>query len=834
MLAVSIAGRFALGAGLNFVDRWAAERLKRRGYTPVPSTALHGLGGGGGTDDSAPANALDYARISNIVYACTRLRADAIASLPLRFYALTPAATDGRGGRRSASRPVTTTGRRLDLTDPRVRRLHALPLAARVKRTGSRVVDLGEAVEIETGDVVDRLSRPSRAMTWRELAYLIEFSMCLAGRARLLVEGRDEVGAKPIPPTGLRYVRHDRLDVKRWAKPGDELVTGWTLDPNTAGRRDLPADGVVEFRFPDIADPDYGALPPLAAARLGADSYSAAMKSNAAIFKNGIRTPGFIGPESDDTAWTDEQLLTVADALDKNARGELKAHRTIALPYPAKFTGVSLSPKDAEFTALLDFSVEDVGRAFGIPLEMIGGNRATYRNREQAALDFWATCGSEAMFIAEVLTEVVVPLFGPDSGVDFVAFDMSGISALQEDETAAWGRAQAQIGVGAVRVGEWRASQGMDDLPNEPLDPGKAGVILAALAQMGQGLITPEAATALIAALGLGEKVAAGIVGDGPPPLPEPAPTEEPPPAEAVSVAGVDTPPASATVPPTLPVTRVAPAFGSPEHEALWTRAIEPTARHEADVKRAVVALFEAHRDSILDKLGNADRAASERGMRVALDDLPSLFGRAKWLRQYRETMRKALRQPFEAGGKPVASAFDATALTAERPAAVRFLMGRSQRFAVQVNETTWTALRSKLSDGIEAGEGLPGLRKIVTEVMDGRIRSSAETIARTEVIGAYNGGSQLTAAAIEADTGLTLTKTWITALDERVRPDHADAHGQTVGIAEDFEVGGSSGPNPGDMGDAAQDCNCRCVATYDEEKTGRGMTWPALTAVEA
>lgn len=822
---------------MNFVDRWAAERLKRRGYTPVPSTAFGGIGGGGGDGDDSPAAYLDYARISNIVYACTRLRADAIASLPLRFYALTPQATDGRGGRRSASGRAAPTGRTLDLTDPRIRRQHALPLGARVRRAGARVVDLGEAVEVEAGAVVDVLSRPAPTMTWRELVYLTEFSMCLAGRARWLIEGRDAVGAKPVPPTGLRYVRHDRLEPVRWRQAGDGLITGWTLDPNTAARRDLPADGVMELRFPDPADPDYGALPPLAAARLGADSYAAAMKSNAAIFRNGIRTPGFIGPESDETAWTDEQLLAVAGALDKNARGEMKAHRTIALPYPAKFTAMTLSPKDAEFTALLDFSVEDVGRAFGIPLEMIGGNRATYRNREQAALGFWQTCGSEAAFLAEALTEMVIPLFGPDSGVDFVAFDMSGVSALQEDETAAWTRAQAQIGSGALKVAEWRESRGLDGLANEPISPSMGSVINSTLALMGQGLVSPESAVALIAAFGVGDKVAAAIVGDGPPvivPPTEPALADETPTPMADGAAAADAPPAAAAVPLSPPVTRTVPEFGSAEHLALWTRAIEPTAKLEAAVKGVVVTLFEAHRDSILDRLGNADRAAGERGARIALDDLPALFGRAKWLRQYREAMRKALRQPFEAGGAPVAGAFDAAALTPDAPEAVRAMMGQSQRFAVQVNDTTWQALRTQLAQGIADGAGLPDLRKIVGEVMDGRIRSSAETIARTEVMTAFNTGGRLTAEAIERDTGMVLTKTWITAVDERVRADHRAVHGQTVRLSENFTVGGASGPGPGEMGDPAQDCNERCVLTYDEDGGGRGMTRPVVAVAEA
>lgn len=829
LAAAARAGLRYRGGRLDFVGRMAAELLKRRGYTPVPATAFGGMGvGGGGAEDETPVDYLTYSRISNIVYACTRLRADAIASLPLRFYSLTPAAGDNRSGRRGLR--AVKTGRTIDLSDPRVRRTLALPMGARVKRTGMRMVDAGEAVEVEAADMIDVLSHPSDAMTWRSLVYLTEFSLCLTGRARWLAVGRDEQAGKDKPPTGLRYVRHDRLAASRWAKAGDPLITGWTLDANTAGARPVPPGGVVEFRYPDPADPDYGALPPLAAARLGADSYTAAMKANRNIFNNGIKTPGFLGPIDDTDMWTDTQLSQVADALDRNARGEIHAHKLLALPIPAKFTPMTLTPRDAEFAALLDFAVEDCGRAYGVPLEMIGGNRATYNNREFASKDFWATCGSEAMYLAEELTECVVPMFGPDSGVDFVAFDLSGVSALQEDETQAWARAKDQIATGAIRVGEWRTDQGKDDLPNEPLDASKASVINSTLALMGQGIVTPESAIALISALGLGDKVAALIVGDGPPvivPAPimpvDDAPTDAPvtaPPAFAVEAANVAT------------RASLAPEFGSDAHRDLWTRAIAPATALEADVKRAVVTLFEAHRDSILDKLGNADRAAGERGARVALDDLASLFGRAKWLRAYRESMRKVLRKPFEAGGAPVAGAFDAAPLAGDSPAAVRFLMGRSQRFAVQVNDTTWQALRSGLAQGIADGAGLSDLKAIVTTVMDGRIRSSAETIARTEVIGAFNGGSQLTALAIEADTGLRLVKTWITALDERVRDDHAAAHGQAVALTDDFSVGGASGPNPGDMGDAGQDINCRCVVTYDEESGGRGML-AALRPVE-
>lgn len=68
---------------------------------------------------------------------------------------------------------------------------------------------------------------------------------------------------------------------------------------------------------------------------------------------------------------------------------------------------------------------------------------------------------------------------------------------------------------------------------------------------------------------------------------------------------------------------------------------------------------------------------------------------------------------------------------------------------------------------------------------------------------------------ALTSDT-VTATKTWRTVGDDRVRPDHADADGQTVGVDEPFAIGGFDAMFPGDPdlpGDLA--INCRCLLEY-------------------
>jgi SPP1 gp7 family putative phage head morphogenesis protein len=116
--------------------------------------------------------------------------------------------------------------------------------------------------------------------------------------------------------------------------------------------------------------------------------------------------------------------------------------------------------------------------------------------------------------------------------------------------------------------------------------------------------------------------------------------------------------------------------------------------------------------------------------------------------------------------------------------------------------------LKKGLSDLLEKGGGLMDQMKLVEDLMAERIRSSSEVIARTESIGALNGGTLEAWKQSEVVAG----KEWIATLDDRVRDSHAEAHGQIVALDDDFEVGGFSGPGPGNIGQSEEDINCRCT----------------------
>lgn len=90
-----------------------------------------------------------------------------------------------------------------------------------------------------------------------------------------------------------------------------------------------------------------------------------------------------------------------------------------------------------------------------------------------------------------------------------------------------------------------------------------------------------------------------------------------------------------------------------------------------------------------------------------------------------------------------------------------------------------------------------------------------AERIARTETVGAFNGGEYAAADAQSTLFGDRLGLEWWATRDTRTRTTHRKAHGQVVPVGTRFDVGQAQLLYPGDPSvDAPQEViNCRCVA---------------------
>lgn len=110
-----------------------------------------------------------------------------------------------------------------------------------------------------------------------------------------------------------------------------------------------------------------------------------------------------------------------------------------------------------------------------------------------------------------------------------------------------------------------------------------------------------------------------------------------------------------------------------------------------------------------------------------------------------------------------------------------------------------------------------------------GAVSNRAETIARTEILRAYSVAQQASLRQI-ADYVPKLKKQWLATLDDRVRPEHRQAHGQIRDWDEPFKVDGEELMYPRDPGGSpGNTINCRCVAVPVLPEIEAGPELPAL-----
>lgn len=135
-----------------------------------------------------------------------------------------------------------------------------------------------------------------------------------------------------------------------------------------------------------------------------------------------------------------------------------------------------------------------------------------------------------------------------------------------------------------------------------------------------------------------------------------------------------------------------------------------------------------------------------------------------------------------------------------------------------------------KVKDDIDFDDLAPrGIGEDLFDMFLDTLESRINLIAQMETAIAYDDGQESELEALDEinadfddDTSISdfkQTKTWIAILDDRTRPEHAEADGQEVDIDEPFIVGGEELMEPRDDSLGASDWNifgCRCEVIYN------------------
>lgn len=693
---------------MNLIDKLVVSMAQKRGFVigsgvVERADTLFGKSG----EEFGPESYGNYIATSNGVYACATSRADYLASLQLRLY-------NGFGDQRT---------------------------------------------EVEKGALYDLMYKVNPFWTMNRLMNMTELSLCLWGEAFWFLE-RGQSGKQPPQeiwwgkPSSVTVIPHDT-----------QYISGFSYQPKSGGQP-IPFDvgEVIWFRMPNPID-EYEGLSPLAAARLGADYATDAMRANRLLFTNGMNMGGALFPKAG-SILTKEQASELEESLSRRFKGVDKMHKWGVFRFEADMKEFGISPKDAEFLGGQKLALEDICRAYRWPLDLVGGQR-TYENYNAAQKAAWTNAVlPEGRFIASELTEQLLPLFPNEA--DYAEFDSSDIEVLQDDQNANWAREKEQIACGALLINEWREDQGLKAVPWG--DAWWASVTLQPIREAE----APE------------------------PPAPEPMPEAQPEEDPELEEEEAEAPERGMRM----------VEFGGTEHERLWNTFIRRTEPHEKAFSKMCIELFKRQQTAVIARL-----KAAERKQPTMADVASDPFKKSEWVRKFREASRPLLQIIIrEAGEAALLELGIELGFDALDPNVIRFLERRAQRFAREVNDTTWNNLRGSLMEGIEAGESIEELSERVEVEMGARIQSTPETIARTEVIGASNGGTLLS----WEQSGVVEKKAWLAALDDRTRTSHIDAHTQyqsePIPLEDDFQVGAGSGPAPGQIGLAEEDINCRCT----------------------
>jgi HK97 family phage portal protein len=259
------------------------------------------------------------------VYACVKVLAETVASLPLFIYR-----RRGDGGKdRDASHPLHT-------------RLHYLP---------NKWQTTYEWREMMMGHVLLRGNAYSEKVRGLD-----------GPSTQLIPKNPDRIKAEQLPNGKIRYTEQQADGTLRTI-PQDKMFH----------LRGLSSDGISGLSVIGLMRESVGVA-------IATESYASRFFSQNAQPRGVLETDSTLSEEAEDK---------LARGWKKANAGPDKSHGTAVLQQGLKWHQISISNEDSQFLETRKFQVNDIARWFRVPPHMIGDlDKATYSNIEFQSLDF--------------------------------------------------------------------------------------------------------------------------------------------------------------------------------------------------------------------------------------------------------------------------------------------------------------------------------------------------------------------------------------------------------------------------------------------------------------
>lgn len=446
---------------------------------------------------------------------------------------------------------------------------------------------------------------------------------------------------------------------------------------------------------------------------------------------------------------------------------------------------LGLSAKDARLVEQRKDLIHEVAIGLGTPFSKLDASGRTFDNAEIEDRTWWEdTILPDLIDLQDDINMQIAPRLGSEVGW----FDLRNVRALKRRSFAVLGGSDlpALVDRGIILGNEIRADASLPALDGLDVpQPVTADPALRVLEVIEQRLAAMEQRSAS---------------------------TQEP----IVEVAPIEVHP----VPD--PETREADADAVELRRARIWQATDATVRTlEARWQRAWAKLFARQLDSTLSRLtGKRGRQLTTRAAGEPVD-AESVFSRPFWTNEAAD-LASGLYEDVTTASLAAISSRVGISFDVAAPWVADFIEARANLLAGQVTDTTYEAIQAALNEGVVYGESIDDLANRIRTLFVQTYSNRAETVARTEVISAYNGAGVLGATQLPPD--VVAGQEWIATRDGRTREEHANADGQVVAVGTAFDVGGSAMAYPGDPnGGAGNVVNCRCTIAFltPEEYTG-------------
>lgn len=661
----------------------------------------------------------------------------------------------------------------------------------------------GEIDELDDHDLLALLNRVNPTMTKSDFFYLITVFLRLWGAAPIYLErsGRKIVNIWPMRPDLIRMRQND-----------SGVVTGWEYWVG-GKKQTFNPDEVLYIHKPDPQNPVLG-YSPLKAIALEIDTDMAATLWNKYFFDNNAEPGGVLETEQ---VLKDETFNRLKTQWESRHSGPSNAGKLAILEAGLKWKATERSGSDAGYIDTRTFHRDSILTMLGMPKALFISDDVNLANAEVAERVFSKETIEPIMtLITDQMNEFLVPYFGENLWIGFespVGEDRtkkleemkSGINSWLTVNEVRESYNKAPLDGGDVLYMPFSSVPTVGDVPEEPVDaatpadqvaPAKA-VQFITMKKSGEieGKRMKSIRRKILARNHAKNKIRAAIV--------------EKITEKMIERLGVK-----------KEVVRLKVTLNPKKEKAVKKKSrekIEPSealvverkayvqslAKREKAYKTNLKKLFTEQEKAVLKKLESEGIPKGQKAFKDWFARLASVVKIDKFIKLFRNEYELDIRSGSSAVADMLGTSLTDVSGSAE---VVSFLKKMPDKFAKEVGDSTLEMLRTELSAGVAASESIAQLTDRVGKVFEDSRNYRTERIARTEVGRGQNFGrfSEMKALGVQK-------RVWM-SIFSNTRDSHAEAHGQTVGIEDTFDVGGNECEYPQDSSlPPDESINCQC-----------------------